>query len=91
MTAIGKVYKPALKAMATQFAIEERLMRAGLNGLVKVNVPNDGAMLSVVFTRVPVERNGNRPEGIEDSIDDSTEDNIREIMSPFAIAYRLIG
>jgi fatty-acyl-CoA synthase len=89
MTAIGKVYKPALKAMATQFAIEERLMRAGLNGLVKVSVPNDAAVLSVVFTRLFVERNSNRPESIEDSTVDSTEDSIREIMSPFAIAYRL--
>lgn len=49
LTAIGKVYKPALRAMALQHVIEERLARAGLEGRVRAEGVDDGGRLRVRF------------------------------------------
>jgi fatty-acyl-CoA synthase len=81
MTAIGKVYKPALKALATCYAIEERLMRAGLKDFVGVSNPGDGTVLALLFTLRPIECKPDHQESIEESI--------RQMMNPFAISYRI--
>jgi fatty-acyl-CoA synthase len=55
LTAIGKVYKPALRAMALQRVIEERLARAGLDGRVRAEGVDDGGRLRVRFRPGPGE------------------------------------
>ena len=77
LTAIGKVYKPALKAMATRFAIVQRLERAGLALLVDAQVLDAASKLTVVFTALT-----------ENPLCEH-EDQLRQIMGRFAIQYRL--
>jgi fatty-acyl-CoA synthase len=55
LTAIGKVYKPALRAMALQRVVEERLARAGLEGRVRAEGVDDGGRLRVHFVPGPGE------------------------------------
>lgn len=77
LTAIGKVYKPALKILAIQHAIDERLERAGLSSRVGVEVVDEAARLTVVFT---ADENEGRRE---------LEDELRQLMGSFAIKHRL--
>jgi len=60
LTAIGKVYKPALRAQALQRVVEERLARAGLEGRVRAEGVDDGGRLRVRF----VVAAGERPEAL---------------------------
>lgn len=53
LTAIGKVYKPALRAMALQRVVEERLARAGLGDRVRAFGVDDGGRLRVRFVVAP--------------------------------------
>ncbi|HYF16491.1 MAG TPA: AMP-binding protein, partial [Ramlibacter sp.] len=50
MTAIGKVYKPRLRALACEHALRERLARAGLERQVQVAVEDTARGLQVRFT-----------------------------------------
>lgn len=73
VTAIGKVYKPALRRRAAQRVLEERLARAGLAGAVQVHVAENTGGLAVRF----------------DLADGAHEPAVRALMQPFAIAYRV--
>ena len=52
LTAIGKVYKPALRALALQRVVQERLATAGLAARVQAQGVDDNGRLRVVFTPV---------------------------------------
>lgn len=52
MTAVGKVYKPALRVMATQSAIEALLAQHNLSERVRVNVEETSGGLVVRFSLV---------------------------------------
>lgn len=55
LTAIGKVYKPALRAKALQRVVEERLAHAGLEGRVRGVGLDHGGRLQVRFLVAPGE------------------------------------
>jgi fatty-acyl-CoA synthase len=71
VTAIGKVYKPALRVRATQRALDERLARAGLAGAVTLRVDDGPGGLVLRF-------------GLSDA---ALEPRVRELMKPFALSY----
>ena len=74
-TAVGKVYKPALRALATQRLLEEQVAAAELPaGAVQVEVLDTAAGLQVQFHLA-------RPE---------TEDAVRRLMQPYPLAYRCL-
>jgi fatty-acyl-CoA synthase len=75
MTAIGKVYKPALRAIATQRVLQQRLRDIGLDDRVDVQVVETAAGLRARFRA----RQGVSP--------DTVEPRIRQSMSVLAIAY----
>jgi fatty-acyl-CoA synthase len=77
LTAIGKVYKPALKAKAIEWVINERLQRAGLDSKFVATVASDSAVANVLFTAVAI----GKPI-------DSTEE-LKKIMAAFAMTYRI--
>jgi fatty-acyl-CoA synthase len=77
LTAIGKVYKPALKARAVEWAINERLQRLSLASKVIAQVPDEGAVIGVVFSAVG-----------SASLSDYSEE-ISRLMGGFAITYRM--
>jgi fatty-acyl-CoA synthase len=77
LTAIGKVYKPALKAKAIEWVINERLQKAGLTTNVVAKVPGDNAVPCVVFSALGTS-----------SINDFSQ-TLRQIMAGFAIAFRI--
>jgi fatty-acyl-CoA synthase len=76
LTAIGKVYKPALRARAIERALAERLSRAPLTRSVGVTVLDETQGLSVRFTVEPAR---SREQRIE----------IETLLAAFAIAYRV--
>jgi fatty-acyl-CoA synthase len=78
LTAIGKVYKPALKAKAIEWVINERLQHASLDTKFVATVASDSAVLCVIFNEV----------GIESQID--SVEKIRAIMVGFALSYRIL-
>jgi fatty-acyl-CoA synthase len=77
LTAIGKVYKPALKAKAIEWAINERLQRLGLASALIAHVPDGGPAPQVVFSAMGLV-----------SLPDFSE-QIAKLMAGFALAYRL--
>jgi fatty-acyl-CoA synthase len=77
LTAIGKVYKPALKAKAIEWVINERLQKADLATNVVAKVPGDIAVPCVVFSALGTS-----------SINDFSQ-ALRQIMAGFAIAFRI--
>ncbi len=77
MTAIGKVYKVALRLRAMERVVSERMADAGLAGRVSVEGIDEGSRLSLVFRRT---------DGAAISADAGT---LHKLMSGFAIAYRL--
>jgi fatty-acyl-CoA synthase len=77
LTAIGKVYKPALKAKAIEWVINERLQRASLESKFVANVASDSAVPCVIFNTVE----------IESSID--SVEKIKEIMAGFALNFEI--
>ncbi len=81
MTAIDKVYKPALKALAAQYALTERLARIGLDRQVLVSVQESGATLTVVFTV--------RVSNGEPKISQVVESYLRQLIGHFALNYRI--
>lgn len=75
VTAIGKVYKPALRALATERVIQDRLADAGLAGKVEATVVETASGPSVRFV---IGDKALRPE---------LEAHVREVMGPFAIPF----
>lgn len=73
MTAVGKVYKPALRAEATRHAMAALLASHGLEGTVHMEVEETAGGLSVRYsTAAP-----------------SAEPEIRDLMKPFALTYTI--
>ncbi len=88
MTAIGKVYKPALRLLALQQAFDERLARAGLSGDVSVRAEEQARGLALCF----VISGGGSAETRSDPDTAAREAlAITRLMAPFALPYRLQG
>jgi fatty-acyl-CoA synthase len=77
LTAIGKVYKPALKAKAIEWVVNERLRTASLDAKLIATVASDSAISCVVFDAV----------GVEPAI--GFEEQLKKIMAGFAMTYRI--
>lgn len=77
MTAVGKVFKPALRLAAVRFAISERLARAGMSERATVDVREEGSVTTVVFTAAP----GFDPQELDPEL--------RSLMASFALRWRL--
>lgn len=77
MTAIGKLYKPALRARACERVMRERLARSGLDSLAQVRVEDGGGALTVHFLPLP------------DADLESLRGRIAVLMQPFALRYYL--
>jgi len=78
MTAIGKVFKPRLRLLACQRVLDERLERAGLAGVMRVEVEDAASGLSARFAPLP-----GAPE--------PDRDRIAELMRAFAIQWAVQG
>lgn len=74
MTAIGKLFKPAMRALAAQAVLQERLARHGLAGEVTVDVALEGKEQVACFT---ASRGG------------SLDARLREMMQGFPLKYRI--
>ena len=70
-TAVGKVYKPALRVLATQRALQAQLQQAGLAERARVQVSEAPSGLVVCF----------------ELFDGAAESAVRALMQPFALAY----
>jgi len=81
LTAIGKVYKPALRALALQRVVQERLVQAGLAARVQAEGLDDGGRLRVRFTLAPGEAAG---------AGEALAPRLRELMAGFAVEYTLV-
>lgn len=79
MTAIGKVYKPALRAMAAERVIRERLATAGLAERVAAQAVDGTGGPSIVF----------RLHAADGAARDALEAELRRIMAPFALPFEL--
>ncbi|MBL0421739.1 AMP-binding protein [Ramlibacter sp. AW1] len=77
LTAVGKVFKPALRLSAIRHALADRLGRAGLDGRVGVDVIEAGSVTEVVFSAAAGEQAG------------ELEASLRRLMTPFALRWRL--
>ena len=86
MTAIGKVYKPALRLRATEHVLASRLAAAALEGRYSVEGIDGGAGLSVVF-RCRSQASAESAESAESTA--AGEAEIARIMAAFAIDYRI--
>jgi fatty-acyl-CoA synthase len=77
LTAIGKVYKPQLRILATQHVLTQRLKKAGMIDCVDVFVEDLGRGLMVSFY---IRSNSN---------DSAAEATIKEMMTPFVLSYQV--
>jgi fatty-acyl-CoA synthase len=77
MTAIGKVYKVALRLRAMERVVSERMADAGLASRVSVEGIDEGSRLSLVFRRTDALAIG------------ADAASLHRLMSGFAISYRL--
>ncbi|KON80191.1 acyl-CoA synthetase [Azoarcus sp. PA01] len=75
VTAIGKVYKPALRALATQRVIQDRLAEAGLAGKVEATAVETASGPALRFV---IADKALRPE---------LEARIRELMGRYAVSF----
>lgn len=75
-TAVGKVYKPALRVKAVQQALQAQLDQRGLTPQVSVSVQDTAAGLAVCFE---LNAAGN----------EATETAVRELMKPYALVFTL--
>ncbi len=73
MTAVGKVYKPALRAQATRHAMAALLAQCGLGERVAVDVDETPGGLAVRYV----------------TADDSVDAAIRELMKPFVLRWTM--
>lgn len=78
-TAIGKVYKPALRALAAERVIRERLAAAGLAERVAIHAADGAGAPSIVF----------RIHAAEGVAPNTLEGELRRIMAPFALPFEL--
>ncbi len=76
LTAVGKIFKPALRLAAIRRAMQERLERAGLAGQVQVDVAEEKSVATVVFS-------AGAPVG------EAVEAQLHKLMTPFALRWRL--
>jgi len=76
LTAIGKVYKPALRARAIEHVLRERLSRDAATQGVQLAVLDEAKGLSAAFT-------------VNTSTAAEARTAIARLMAPFAIAYRV--
>ena len=74
MRAIGKVYKPALRAQAARQVLLELLVARQLTSRARVNVDEAPGGLAVNFT-------------VQDA---DAEAVVRELMKPFALSYAVV-
>lgn len=74
LTAIGKIFKPQLRADAARRVLQERLARQEATRRVAVAVQLEGHRMVAVFTSV---------------LDESAVRAVRETMGAFALAYRI--
>jgi fatty-acyl-CoA synthase len=74
LTAIGKVYKPALKAKAIEWVINERLIRIDLTSKCIAKVAADSAVPCVVF---------------ETHSETDLSEQLQKLMAGFVIDYRI--
>ena len=74
MTAVGKVYKPKLRAQATRHAMEMLLVQRGLASRTHVEVEELASGLKVCFS----------------SPDEAIDQTIRDLMKPFALQYVIL-
>jgi fatty-acyl-CoA synthase len=75
LTAIGKVYKPALRLQAMQRVVQDRLDRAGLGARVRSEGEDRGGRLVLRFVPTPGESAT------------ALQEPLRAVMAGFAIAY----
>jgi len=73
MTAVGKVYKPQLRALATRHVMADLLTLHGLGAHVAVDVDETAGGLNIRYT----------------TADNGAESAIRELMKPFALRYTI--
>lgn len=74
MTAVGKIYKPRLRAEATRHAMVRLLEQRGLANRADVDVEETAGGLNVCFS----------------SPDEELDGTIRELMKPFALKYAIL-
>ena len=74
MTAVGKVYKPALRALATHRVLQAKLVERQLSARAQVDVDEAPGGLAVNFT-------------VQDA---DAEAVVRELMKPFALSYAIL-
>jgi fatty-acyl-CoA synthase len=77
LTAVGKVFKPALRHAAIRFALSDRLAKAGLQNHAAIDVREEDSATVVVFCHSP----GVPPEQLEPAL--------RSMMASFALRWRL--
>jgi fatty-acyl-CoA synthase len=80
LTAIGKVYKPALRLRATERVLRERLQRAGLDTRVAVQGVDRSGKTVVLFVPAVAGDAGER---------ERLAAALRELMAGFALAWEL--
>jgi fatty-acyl-CoA synthase len=78
VTAVGKVYKPRLRALACEHVLKDRLARAGLQEIADVVVDEGSSGIAARF------RFSNPTNGVP-------VQRIADLMAPFAIAYTIDG
>ena len=79
VTAVGKVYKPRLRAMAFERVLNDRLGQAGLTDVVEASVEDTSGGLAVRFRR---------QDGAEAV---PPGQRIATMMAPFAVSYTIDG
>jgi len=77
LTAVGKVYKPALRARAAEHAITARLIQHGLNNRVSVQGLDQASGLTLQF----------KPADGQDA--DTLHDLLKPIMAPLALPWSM--
>ncbi|PRD69523.1 acyl-CoA synthetase [Malikia spinosa] len=80
-TAIGKIYKPALRQAAIGRGLRERLERAGLSEQAQVEVRDEAGVTTVIFML--------QPHASPDASPQALAEAVRRIMAPFALRYRI--
>jgi len=78
-TAIGKVFKPALRERATLHVLQDRLQTAGLLDAFTVEMEATPSGFAVRFTNLL---------GASPSV--SADQRLQAVMAPFALAYRIV-
>ena len=84
LTAIGKVYKPALRLQAAERVVGERLARAGLSARVAVRGEDRGGRLVLRFVVGVGEGEGGGRKALQ-----ALEPSLRELMAGFALAWEI--